>query len=1815
MGWGEMASVHRAANRAKAKAKVRARDGQGRHRAPAPHPDVTVWLGAGALTLGVGAAMFGGSGVAHAGTDGSSGGGTSSADGSSGGGTSSTDTSAKSGSSALSGAQTGPKIVSPTATESGSTGSGAGTISGVSAGAGSTGSGAGTISGVSAGAGSTGSGAGTISGVSAGAGSTGSGAGTISGVSAGAGSTGSGAGTISGVSAGAGSTGSGAGTISGVSAGAGSTASTKAGTTMVGTPLLGTQRAGSTNLGTTGVRSTGTTAGSAPAGTATGSGATAGGFGGTAPAITAAKFSVTPPVNSRSITAALTPTVSQPIQPPSVKISPLEGLGAFVANVLLGIGGMNPANPQPANPIQLLLYAAAARIEEFVDPAPPAGAPIVGAADPNSGVVSGTAVFALDLSSDVTLTAAAKSTGGGAVQLNSTTGTFTYTPSQAQQLSAETAGVVGSDAFTVTAHDGLSTSTEKVTVPVDPGTPQAGIPTVGKPGSTGAVVGTAAFTDPAGGTLTYGSPVSSTGGGTVVVDGSGTYTYTPSQAQQQAAETAGVVGSDAFTVTASNGVHSSGVTVTVPVDPGTPQAGIPTVGKPGSTGAVVGTAAFTDPAGGTLTYGSPVSSTGGGTVVVDGSGTYTYTPSQAQQQAAETAGVVGSDAFTVTASNGVHSSGVTVTVPVDPGTPQAGIPTVGKPGSTGAVVGTAAFTDPAGGTLTYGSPVSSTGGGTVVVDGSGTYTYTPSQAQQQAAETAGVVGSDAFTVTASNGVHSSGVTVTVPVDPGTPQAGIPTVGKPGSTGAVVGTAAFTDPAGGTLTYGSPVSSTGGGTVVVDGSGTYTYTPSQAQQQAAETAGVVGSDAFTVTASNGVHSSGVTVTVPVDPGTPQAGIPTVGKPGSTGAVVGTAAFTDPAGGTLTYGSPVSSTGGGTVVVDGSGTYTYTPSQAQQQAAETAGVVGSDAFTVTASNGVHSSGVTVTVPVDPGTPQAGIPTVGKPGSTGAVVGTAAFTDPAGGTLTYGSPVSSTGGGTVVVDGSGTYTYTPSMRQRLTATGTTTDSFTVTASNGVHTASEAVTVPVAPVAEGSVIGNLTLAGAVVGSPVFSADGTNALIVLQTGKGLSAVVVDATTGALVTHGPIVLGGAGNTTVTSVALNADGIHAVVIAQTPSAKPGVPQVLVAVVDTSTGRAVGRTVTLSGTIVGSPIFSADGTHVVIATQGGTAGFSVSDVNTVTGAQTGSTITFKASTGSAVLSPDATRVVAITSTGDAVHGYTSSVAVIDPSTGTQVGKTFALNGTSSLVSPASLVFSPDGTHVVIAATKTGTTHQTALAVIDIGTGTQAAGNLTLAGAVVGSPVFSADGTNALIVLQTGKGLSAVVVDATTGALVTHGPIVLGGAGNTTVTSVALNADGIHAVVIAQTPSAKPGVPQVLVAVVDTSTGRAVGRTVTLSGTIVGSPIFSADGTHVVIATQGGTAGFSVSDVNTVTGAQTGSTITFKASTGSAVLSPDATRVVAITSTGDAVHGYTSSVAVIDPSTGTQVGKTFALNGTSSLVSPASLVFSPDGTHVVIAATKTGTTHQTALAVIDIGTGTQAAGNLTLAGAVVGSPVFSADGTNALIVLQTGKGLSAVVVDATTGALVTHGPIVLGGAGNTTVTSVALNADGIHAVVIAQTPSAKPGVPQVLVAVVDTSTGRAVGRTVTLSGTIVGSPIFSADGTHVVIATQGGTAGFSVSDVNTVTGAQTGSTITFKASTGSAVLSPDATRVVAITSTGDAVHGYTSSVAVIDPSTGTQVGKTFALNGTSSLVSPASLVFSPDGTHVVIAATKTGTTHQTTLAVLLV
>jgi VCBS repeat-containing protein len=242
-------------------------------------------------------------------------------------------------------------------------------------------------------------------------------------------------------------------------------------------------------------------------------------------------------------------------------VSPFEPIFNFVSALF----GVDPnVTPNPNNFIQVALYAIFTRIQTFVDPAPPAGTPIVGAADPNSGTVTGAAVFADDPSGDVFFTAPAISSGGGTVSIIKATGAFTYMPTAAQRLAAT---VSSTDTFTVTARDGLLTSTETVTVPVDAGTPVARIPTTTDPApqpGTGIVTGNAVFTDPAGRTLTYSGPTGGTsaGGGAVTVDATtGEYTFTPTPAQRFQS----TINTDIFTVTASNGVHTTTETVTVPV--------------------------------------------------------------------------------------------------------------------------------------------------------------------------------------------------------------------------------------------------------------------------------------------------------------------------------------------------------------------------------------------------------------------------------------------------------------------------------------------------------------------------------------------------------------------------------------------------------------------------------------------------------------------------------------------------------------------------------------------------------------------------------------------------------------------------------------------------------------------------------------------------------------------------------------------------------------------------------------------------------------------------------------------------------------------------------------------------------------------------------------------------------------------------------------------------------------------------------------------------------------------------------------------------
>ena len=210
---------------------------------------------------------------------------------------------------------------------------------------------------------------------------------------------------------------------------------------------------------------------------------------------------------------------------------------------------------------------------------------------------------------------------------------------------------------------------------------------------------------------------------------------------------------------------------------------------------------------------------------------------------------------------------------------------------------------------------------------------------------------------------------------------------------------------------------------------------------------------------------------MDPGTPVVGSPWVRTPvNATGVVTGIAKSSDGSGRTLTYSVPATTVGGAAVSINAAtGDFTYTPTLAQRR---NAGLSTTDSFTVTVANGVRTVTQTITVPVDPGTPVAGTPWVRTPnGTTGVVTGIAKFTEPVGRSLTYSAPSTSSGGGAVNINAStGDFTYTPTQSQRQAANQSTTDTFTVTASNGVRSTTQTVSVPVDPNAA-PVVGNLGL------------------------------------------------------------------------------------------------------------------------------------------------------------------------------------------------------------------------------------------------------------------------------------------------------------------------------------------------------------------------------------------------------------------------------------------------------------------------------------------------------------------------------------------------------------------------------------------------------------------------------------------------------------------------------------------------------------------------------------------------------------------------
>jgi hypothetical protein len=206
--------------------------------------------------------------------------------------------------------------------------------------------------------------------------------------------------------------------------------------------------------------------------------------------------------------------------------------------------------------------------------------------------------------------------------------------------------------------------------------------------------------------------------------------------------------------------------------------------------------------------------------------------------------------------------------------------------------------------------------------------------------------------------------------------------------------------------------------------------------------------------------------------------------------------------------------------------------------------------------------------------------------------------------------------------------------------------------------------------------------------------------------------------------------------LTADGSRILVTSAVASPSPGAPSsTQVAVFDTFTGRQAGTTITVVGEEFGSRPVSLDGSRALIVTNVYDGRTSVNTtrltvIDTTTGTQIGTTIALTGFLNGRVLfSADSRRaVIATTSSNFATTGKPATqVAVIDTTTGKQVGSTFTLGDDAGYA-----VMSVDGTRALV---NTGSQ----LAVINTTTGTQA-------GATVGggsNPMFTSDGTRVLIV----------------------------------------------------------------------------------------------------------------------------------------------------------------------------------------------------------------------------------------------------------------------------------------------------------------------------------------------------------------------------------------------------------------------------------------------------------------------------------------
>lgn len=631
----------------------------------------------------------------------------------------------------------------------------------------------------------------------------------------------------------------------------------------------------------------------------------------------------------------------------------------------------------------------------------------------------------------------------------------------------------GSDTFTYTVQDAAGAQTDAtVTVTVNPvnDPPQAVddamTVTDAAVNETLDVLANDLDAPDTGETLTITAVGTPSQGGTVNIINSGTALgYTPP---------ASFLGTETFTYDiddGNGGTDQATVTITVVPDNNPPVAGDDafTVAEDSSNNAfdVLANDTTAPDVGETLTINAVGATDNGGTVVINGGTSLTYTPA---------ANFAGTEVFTYTIDdgNGLNATGtvtVTVTNSADPPSAVDDAATVNED-DTVLINVLANDSDPdPGDTLTI-TVVGVAANGNAMLE-AGQIRYTPN---------ADYNGADSFTYMIEDSTNTAvsatvNVTVTALNDPPTAVADTFQVTDAAVAAPleVLANDSFAPDTGETLTVTAVSATTQGGTVaIIDGGARVAYTPPAA---------FLGDDTFTYDISDGnggTAQAGVTVTVVPDnnPPTINDDALAVNEDSSNNDldVLANDSTAPDVGETLTIESVGATNNGGVVSINGGTSLTYTPAP---------DFFGTETFTYTANDGNGLTGTaTVTVTVnnvnDPPTAVADSATVAEDSVNTAisVLANDSFAPDVGETLAIGSVGVPDNGGAAVISGTdilytpaanffGTETFTYNVSDGNGGSDTATVTVTVTAANDDPTAADdAVTV-----AEDSGVTNLTV------------------------------------------------------------------------------------------------------------------------------------------------------------------------------------------------------------------------------------------------------------------------------------------------------------------------------------------------------------------------------------------------------------------------------------------------------------------------------------------------------------------------------------------------------------------------------------------------------------------------------------------------------------------------------------------------------------------------------------------------------------------------